>query len=338
MINRKILPSKFKYRTSEYNVRYGFPEEKIQHIEQVYNRIDYWKGALVQHLQPNQKLILGFSQTGVDVFAIILAALELDIHIDLLDKDSTGDLLIHNLPDVLLDQINIKIKSFNHFDIADNPTISKIKYQQQGYALIQGKTQDYVGKYIQRHKFTSNVLHTRCMSSPNYLVEVLLPALASDSANMHMCMGYYNIEEGTGKLVEVVNKHGIDCILLPQAVDVYAFSKIAIAKGVDLKKLKVYTMKNNSMHLFAQDSQIIDVDPSLKLFPLTIGINGHLIYDSLNQKLYLMLLENLPAGVADIKIKTLNRIVSNKYGLEISAARYFGGNNDYALDLFRLTS
>lgn len=339
MINRSIIPKKFKYRTSEYNVRHGFPEEKIQHIEQFYNRIDYWKAVLLPYLKPGQTLVLGFSQPGVDFFAIVFAALELDISIELLNKKNVdGHMLLHNLPDVILENLDIQIPAYNHFDLADSIQKQKIKYKQQGTALIQGQSQNVTEKFIVRNKFKGNVLHTRYMFSKNYLVQILIPALACDTVNMHMCMGYYNIEEGSGKLLEVINKHGIDCVFFPTAMDIFGFSKTCTDKGFDLKNLNVYTVKNDSLHLFKEENIDYDTDETMKLFPTTIGINANLIYDPLYKKLYLLLLENLPAGVEEVKLKTLNRIVENKFGMSISSAKYFGGNNDYALDLFRLTS
>lgn len=339
MINRSIIPKKFKYRTSEYNVRYGFPEEKVQHVEQFYNRIDYWKAVLLDYLQPGQTIVLGFSQPSVDFFAIVFAALELDINIDLIDKKNVnGHMLLHNFPDVILENLDVQIPAYNHFDLADNIQKQKIKYKQQGKSLIQGRSQNVTKKFILRNKFKGNVLHTRFMFSKNYLVEILLPALACDSVNIHMCMGYYNIEEGTGKLLEVINKHGINCVFIPTTIDTFGFSKVCIDKGFDLKNISVYTIKNDTLHLFKEETIDYKTDETMKLFPTTIGINANLIYDPLHKKLYLLLLEKLADGVAEVKLKTLNRIVQNKFGMEISSAKYFGGNNDYALDLFRLTS
>lgn len=331
MINRRTISNNFKYRTSMYNTRFGFAEESITTKVDLLKRIDYWKCVLFNYMQPRQTLCIGKTQTTVDVICIMFAALELDINIQTLDNAIQGDLFIHDYPDAYLEKLDINMTCYHHADLADLEVSNAPTYAQTGSATINGYSQSEIDTDID---IAGKCLHTRYTYSKNGISNFLIPALASDNIQYHMCLGYYNLQEGIGKIIELIKAQGIDNIFIPTLDDAEIY----------LRAMQDFPFENN-IELFCDNDKIFkfnnqqDLDHGYKHLedlPQKYKLNARLIFDTSNNKVYLLLLENIPHDAAKVKINVINNELKRKHGLAIHAYNFFDNHLD-ALDLFRLT-
>lgn len=331
MINRRTISNNFQYRTSYYNSRYGFDEEKITCKVDLLKRIDYWKCVLFEYMQPGQTLCLGKTQTTVDVICIIFAALELDINVQSLNHNTKGDLFLHDYPDAYLEKLEIDMICYHHADLADLEYTSVPTYVQQGYATVNGRKQNEIPLDID---IKGKCLHTRYIYSKNGLTDFLIPSLACDDVYYHMCLGYYNLNEGIGKIVELIKAQGIDTIFIPTLDDAEIY----------LTAMQDFPFENN-IDLYTDDDKIFKFDNKQTLeheykhledLPLKYKLHAKLLFDILNDKVYLLLLENIPHDAAKVKINVINNELKRKHSMQIHAYNYFDNHLD-ALDLFRLT-
>ena len=326
MLNRNIVSKNFRYRSNEFNFRLGFPEEKTVKIGALYTRIDYWKNVYFNllKLDPFDNIMFYMNQSGFDTFAMILAATELDLNI----VASNPDLLIHTLPDSILDTKGLdKYRNYSYYDLADHKFDSVVEYTQTGTSTVIGKTT------IPTIPIHGNVLHTKYDIQPELIVDFMLPALMNDAVETHTCLGFNDVVEGMHRILKVVQMQGINCILVPSIETCYSFVEVASLKGVNIY---------NNLHINCWDNGLITpsvhetIDYNdLDDLPSKYHIKGKILRDITEDKIYFQFVKPVDKSIAKIKVSAMNAEVKRRTGKTISKWAYAHGPDDEILILFR---
>jgi hypothetical protein len=330
MITRDIINPKFRYRTNEYNHRLGFAEEQTVRVEKLYKRIDYYKNVFINELslKANDNLMYYVTQSSFDTFAIILAAIELDINL----VDDKPDIVIHNLPDNLLHERRLdQYRCEAYFDICDLQLDGNIEYQQQGTSTLYGVAQKDIS--LNKLYLQENVLHTKYCIYPMLIVDFLLPSLTQES--LHVCLGYNDPEQGMGKVAMVVQKMGITDVLLPCETSMRKFVEEVWLRKINIDKLKLHSYDENGLYIPVLNNLDIEADTTLNDLPEKYRIEGRILKDTINGELYFQFSKPVDKGIAKIKIQTMNKEVQKKTGKIISKFSYMESDSEDAIQIFR---
>ena len=326
MLNRNIVSKNFRYRSNEFNFRLGFPEEKTVKIGSLYTRIDYWKNVYFSllKLKPFDNIMFYMNQSGFDTFAMILAAIELDLNI----VSSNPDLLIHTLPDTTLDSKGFnKHRNCSYHDLSDHKFDNVVKYTQTGSSTILGKTK------IPTTTMHGNVLHTKYNIQPELILDFMLPALISDAVETHTCLGFNDVVEGMHRILKVVQMQGIQCVVVPSIETCYSFVEVAQLKNVNIDNLRVNCWDNGLITPVINPQTINCAD--LDDLPSRYRINGRILRDVTEDKLYFQFEKPVDKSIAKIKVSAMNAEVERRTGKKITKWTYTQGPDDEILILFR---
>ena len=326
MLNRNAVSKNFRYRSNEFNFRLGFPEEKTVKIGSLYTRIDYWKNVYFSllKLKPFDNIMFYMNQSGFDTFAMILAAIELDLNI----VASNPDLLIHTLPDTTLDSKGFnKHRNCSYHDLSDHKFDNVVKYTQTGSSTILGKTK------IPTTTMHGNVLHTKYDIQPELILDFMLPALISDAVETHTCLGFNDVVDGMHRILKVVQMQGIQCVVVPSIETCYSFVKVAQLKNVNIDNLRVNCWDNGLITpvINTQTINCADLDD----LPSRYRINGRILRDVTEDKLYFQFEKPVDKSIAKIKVSAMNAEVERRTGKKITKWTYTQGPDDETLILFR---
>lgn len=329
MLNRFLVSKNFMYKTNDFNFRLGFKEENSVKRPMLFTRIDHWKNVFTRYLllKPNNKLMLYLNQTSLDTFAIYLAAIECDL--DLVEENA--DIIIHTLADSQLQKLNLDaITNYNIFDLADIKFSGLCNYIQKGNSCVYGK--DLCDIEIKKSKINGSVLHTKYLNS-NLFFDFMLPVLHSDKVTFHTALGYTNVDEGIDKIVFVIQRLGLDNILLPSLETVNILTNKCKDKLVDISKLKIFSYDNGLCYNYSQTFYETNND-ELKNIPHKFGINGKILQDK--DTLYFQFNFPIDKNVAETKIKAINSFIKTKYKKQITKWAVLNQNDvDEAMIIFR---
>ena len=332
MLNRYFVSEKFRYKTNEFNHRLGFPEEAIVKVGKLYKRIDYFKSVFINDLtlQPKSNIMFYMTQTGFDTFAMFFAATELDLNI----VDTDPDILIHNLPDTLLiDQQFDNYRNYSYHDICDVGKIKTVDYEQTGDSYIYGVHQkDY---QVPSLPFKGNVLHTKYCTVPKLVLQWMLPALANDSVESHICLGFNDAEDGMGRISFVVQRLDINYIVLPCNESIKKFYQEIRLRNVSTEHVEIYHWNNNELRIPKNDLENIKEDPNVKNIPQKYNVKGKLLKDDTNNEYYFQFEHQVENSIAKIKIKIMSRELEMRTGKKISKYGYLESGTDESIMIFR---
>tara|TARA_B100000035_G_scaffold172697_1_gene147379 strand:+ start:61 stop:1065 length:1005 start_codon:yes stop_codon:yes gene_type:complete len=330
MISRHVVNPKFRYRTNEYNHRLGFAEEQTVKIEKLYKRIDYYKNVFVKELklQPYSNLKYYVTQSSFDTFAIILAAIELDIN--LVDKDP--DCVIHNLPDAILKELRLdEYRCVAYWDISDLHFDENVHYEQKGVSTLFGISQKDIN--LDQLYVRENVLHTKYCVHPMLIVYFLLPSLTKES--LHICIGYNDPEQGMGKVAMVVQKMSITDILLPCEISMRKFLDEVWLRKINIDNLKLHSYDESTLYTPVLNIHDIELEDTLDHIPDKYRLQGKILKDKINGELYFQFTKPMDKSVAKIKIQTMNKEIEKKTGKTISKFSYLESDSEDAIQIFR---
>jgi len=331
MFTKANIATKFRYRTQEYSIRNGFPEERSVHKDHVGKRSHYWKCILIEHFdcKPGQSLGLFFSHTCFDFFALVVAGIELQLEIKF-DSSKFANYVIHTCPErmIVSHTNNSKTRCYHYFDLADlDPVENKFPV-----------TNDFV--LPSRVKRLSGVvMHTK-YTQDNQLVDFLLPSLLSEDVTTHICAGYNEIEAGVKKIQNIIDAHQVNCIFFPDEMATHIYFKHAEKYGKPLVG-NIYTNGGKIIRYDKNKDKLgkhnVDID-KLNNSARQYKINGFFYKDIVYQKLYFSCSAVFDHDTMKIKLKVLNQMIHKHYpNLEIDKIACHGElEAHYALDIFRL--
>lgn len=227
MISRELISKNFRYKTNEYNARYGWPEEKFTNLKDLEKRIDYWKYIFYKNLRlaPGNTVCFCFTHSGIDAFAVIFAAAELSLIIVPTDSANINiDLFLHTLPetDDLYKHISLKSQRCLHqIDLAgliinDSSLVEKISAKRAlpDAEFFVNTTHEQVYEILNEYADVhGTVLHTKIFQTNNSILN-LINSLSQDTITEHIALGYNNLEQGIFKIVLLIKEFKIDNVFL----------------------------------------------------------------------------------------------------------------------------
>lgn len=230
IINRNIISKNFRYRTNEFNYRYGFPEEKITNASGLFKRIDYWKYTLYTQcgVRKDKAIVLKTAHIGIEYIAIVFAVLELGARFVSIDQ-GTVDILLHTLVDFSdVDyKTSICLYDVNELTITDKQLYNSLARrmpdpEKQIYLYNQHSHQD-IFDAIQSNIITGSVMHTVDLYHSIDSIIFFLSALASNNIECHYGLGYIDPVAGMSKIVTLANQYKIENISFVNSHDMEMF-------------------------------------------------------------------------------------------------------------------
>lgn len=327
MLNRNIVSEDFRYRSNEFNFRSGFPEEATVKRQVLFTRIDYWINVYKRKLKliENTKITFHITQTSLDVFALYLAAIECDLDIVI----DNPDIVIHNLPDSVIEQLGYnKILNYNYFDLSDMRFNGTSDYKQKGTGKIYGTSQKDIN--IKKLNLKGIVLHTKYCVQHELFLEFMLPALSS-SVECHMGLGYNNLDEGIMKIAKIIQKHGIGTVMIPNEQGIKMLQKYYN----DFDSLKVFSYNDTLVTQLDNKNFDSTNNEFLKSVPKKFNVKGTVLHDLETEDLYFQFYHNINQDVARAKIKAMNGLIKSKTGKRITKWRFMSMEHDESLMFFR---
>jgi hypothetical protein len=281
IIDRNIISENFRYRTNEFNHRYGFNEERITNRDGLFKRIDYWKYILYTEcgMRKGMKIALGITQIGIDYFSIVFAGMELGLRFVVLDfsihadrigindykSDAFGkiDLFLHHFPDgnETLEYYSkksekiIHLYDVNDFIVENTETFRNIAKRRpkpeddlilcaSGTAKRIVHSHKFMYELVQRNKqrFSGSVMHIKNLHHKGTMAMFFLPTFASDSVTCHYGLGYNTVDDGMIKIATIANQFQVENIIFTCAHELDLFIKQSIERKYKYKEFKAYTL------------------------------------------------------------------------------------------------
>lgn len=318
MITRDIVSTDFKYKSNEYNNRYGFPEEKIQDYTGLCERINFWKYTFkkVFLMERGDKVCFAFSHSCIDAIAVFFAAAELSFIIIPVDQCKGNiKLFLHSLPDtdILFQKISSKsLLVYHHVDLADviyndHDLVERVStaMPSRDTILFPGMTHQQVYELIiDNVDINGNLLHLRYYFNFDSIIN-LLKSLQKN-VDFHTCLGYYILKEAAPKIITLAKELKIENILLNDSAEKFYFENENF--NLILNESFSYTIVDDFVIIGNDKIDKLTID----LIPNKFGIDGKIVVDTERLKFYFVFYKKLKEGIADIKINVLNNEL-NKY-------------------------
>lgn len=238
MITRELISENFRYKTNEYNARYGKPEEKYTNLKDIEKRINYWKYIFYKklRLEPRNKVCFYLAHTGIDAFAVIFAAAELSLVI--VPVNSTVDeidLFLHTLPESskLYQRISARSKrTYHQMDLSediinDSTLLEKIatKRPKTDTEILVGISHLQATELLNSFtKITGTVLHTQIFQTNSSILNAV-NSLSQDTVAEHIGLGYNKLDQGMPKIILLINEFKIDNVFFNNDKELAEFLK-----------------------------------------------------------------------------------------------------------------
>lgn len=342
LFNRHTILNTFRYRTNEFSIRSGFPEELYTNKEQLKKRIGYFKHVILKYYNPQvqEKMAIYFCHTHFDFFAVFVACLELRLRITFNLQDTDIDHIIHTLPDKFLERFKKQTK-YHYMDLADlDEDVKDVNLEQSNDDIIIEHSLSETWKYVKRSPMLKGtIMHTRYLDN-NMIEHFLLPSLFLHRNEVHIALGFFDFKKALGKISTTIHKQGVENIVFSEAHMSHEFLKTY----PDIPA-KVYSQVNNELRLIDYNVPIdyihngVELDlEAMKNFAYKYQVPGRFFFDTVYKQLYFGTMEIHDASVSHIKLKVLNqglKIMFNK-DIKIDKIGHTGVSSEQdALEYFR---